>query len=824
MKAKISRGDGFRGALNYIHAKGDAEKVGGNMSGRTVLELTKEFGITKKLRPDCKNPVWHCSLALPEGDRLGAERWDEISTDFMIEMGMDPSNFLYDVQRHSDTDHDHIHIVASRIGLDGSLWHGQNDVFKAIEATQRLEKKYGLTLTPGLDPEHKKERKSLTSKEINMGVRTETKPPRLVAQEAIDEVLQSKGVISAPEFISRLEAFGVRAVPAVASTGTMNGFSFECEGVSFTGSKLGESFKWKQLQTRGVEYEQARDFAALADARRRASERSAVGPDAGRDLGAAGPDRTPGAELGAVAELGSGPGDRGAIEPRSIDQATGPSANSVGGIRSDRPGPEANTRGTGAGNQQTSRVELGTKSGDAGRVHQFIDRGNGEHVQGGQDFNGSTYPRDSQDFSIAGQGDAGSNDGSDIHAGRGAGADQSSAERETEPLVSVVPNAGRGAFGGGWASRFKQASATKRVAAERVLGSVIVGKGDGARAKVNERNIVTAREIDPTAYLESQGFTVKKSGTHNLVVMQGSDEVYRCTLKDHWITCDKYRNGIGDNIALVAELEPGTPFAEAVYRLAGAPSVARALRPAAQAPVRKPPSMPAQTDFDIKAGRDYLINRGISIGVIQDAEAAGMLRYSAGGVLFVGRDDQGTAWNITRRAVDASEATQKRDIAGTDKGHPQILIGASETVLIVEGGADALAAVDIARRENRPAPTILVTGGAGNRSWMQTPWVQKILSVAKKIMVCFDREDSPEIQIRTDSEHELQMQKLREVCTAQVTGWKPPEGCKDMAALNLVQVQEIRAAAEAQMVARPAITYPSRYSTSTATAYPVPRG
>lgn len=219
--------------------------------------------------------------------------------------------------------------------------------------------------------------------------------------------------------------------------------------------------------------------------------------------------------------------------------------------------------------------------------------------------------------------------------------------------------------------------------------------------------------------------------------------------------------------------------------------------------VRQPPKMPAQSAQDLRRGRAYLQGRGISLETLEQAEKAGMLRYSARGVLFVGRDEEGTAQNIMRRAVDASELVQKRDLFGTDKRHPPILRGAADTVLIVEGGADALAAHDVARRAGRPAPTVLVSGGANVRSWIETPWVQKILSVAKKITVCFEREDNAEKQAKTDLAHEKQIQRLQEVCSAQVTGWMPPEGIKDMAALNLHQVQVIereaaQRAAEAQ--------------------------
>ena len=802
MKAKISRGSGFRGVLNYVHDKGEAEIVGGNMSGQTPQALAREFGITKKLRPDCKNPVWHCSLSAPRGERLSPEKWYELSVDFMIDMGMDPANFLYSVARHSDTDYDHVHLVASRIGLDGQLWHGQWEAMTAIAATQKLEQRHHLTLTSGLDLDVKKDRKSLTHGELNMAIRTEMKPPRMICQEVIDTVLQMEGVISAPEFIERLEALGVRAVPSVASTGTMNGFSFEAEGVAFSGSKLGESYKWAKLQQRGIEYVKDRDFAALADAKRRAGERAAAGPDSGADSGAPGPDRTPSAGSGTVAPAGGGSSDRG-------DEGTGPGASNVGASESSsdsiRPSELGATPDAGSVEPGADKPS-GIGNGDQGREHghdlgEAGQPGAGLEIYGGQ--HGVHQQGDAGPAPGSGQLSQGGGQG-DAEQRRGAG--QTGAAGAPERVASAGPDVGRGGAGspssGGGESRFKQNSAAKRVATERGLGRESVGQVLGRREKVAESDRIQARQIDPTAYLESHGYAVIKEGRHLSVRLHG-DEAYRCTRKDdgHWVTCDKYENGIGDNIALVAELEPGTGFAESVYRLSGAPSVARATRLAPPPVVRQPPRMPAQSAADVRRGRAYLTGRGISLETIGHAETAGMLRYSARGVLFVGWDDAGTAQNITRRATDASELVQKRDLAGADKRHPPMLPGTSEAVLIVEGGTDALAAHDIARRAGRPLPTVLISGGANVRSWIETPWVQRVLKLAKRVIVAFEREDGPEKQARTDAAHQLQMQRLQEVCmcSAQVTGWMPAEGIKDMADLNLHQLQEIeREAAQAQ--------------------------
>ena len=130
MKAKISRGGGFRGALNYVldvgkDATGDklAEIVGGTMIARDAAGMSREFSAVRQLRPDIKRPVWHCSLSLPPGDKLDPAKWQEVAGDFMQEMGF-PADTQYTVVRHSDTDKDHVHIVASRISLSGNVWHG----------------------------------------------------------------------------------------------------------------------------------------------------------------------------------------------------------------------------------------------------------------------------------------------------------------------------------------------------------------------------------------------------------------------------------------------------------------------------------------------------------------------------------------------------------------------------------------------------------------------------------------------------------------------------------------------------------------------------
>ncbi|MEZ9657908.1 relaxase/mobilization nuclease domain-containing protein [Vibrio sp. 10N.261.52.F3] len=278
MKAKVKRGNGFRGTLNYVLDEGkkrtgdkDPEIVAGNMSATSAKALTKEFGFSRRLRGDIKNPVWHCSIALPKGERLSTDRWDRVVNRFLEEMGIDTGKHQFVAVRHNDTDNDHVHIVASRIGLNSKVWHGKNDVFNAIEATQALEKEFGLTLTAGyfeLDANGKKVRRATAKKkakpqEIQMSARTGEAPKRLVLQQVIDEATSSKTDVFS--FIEQLQCAGVIVRPNVAKTGRLNGFSFELDGIPFKGSDLGDDYKWKDTSKlkNNISYEQNTDGARL---------------------------------------------------------------------------------------------------------------------------------------------------------------------------------------------------------------------------------------------------------------------------------------------------------------------------------------------------------------------------------------------------------------------------------------------------------------------------------------------------------------------------------------------------------------------------------
>lgn len=295
--------------------------------------------------------------------------------------------------------------------------------------------------------------------------------------------------------------------------------------------------------------------------------------------------------------------------------------------------------------------------------------------------------------------------------------------------------------------------------------------------------ITESKRANPTAYLEGMGFMVKKEGQH-LSVRVGGDEHYRITQKSdgHWVACSKEGKGIGDNIALVRDLEPGLGFLDAVARLTDGPVVKR--EPLAEAPRRTRPARLPQTRADRHAGRVYLHGRGISSDTLDHAERAGFLRYTGGGVLFVGRDAGGGLRNVTKRLIaPGSDDPPKRDLAGSDKHYSPILPGNPRVIWIVEGGVDALAARDLAKRRGKAPPTVLVSGGAGVRCFLDNPTVQILLLHADSVVVVRDNESTAKKQAETDTAHDLQIVRIKAL-RGNCADWRPPVGVKDVAELN----------------------------------------
>lgn len=263
MIGKQNIGRGFRGTLDYVLEKDQAELIGGNMLGENPQELTTEFVESRKLRPNLDRVVYHTSLSAAPKEHLSDERWNQVAGKYLDAMGFQGCQYV--VVRHKDTEIDHVHIVASRIPIEGpnrgkTVSDSQN--YQRSEGALRgIEKEYGLQR---VTPSREVERRAPTRGELEMAAKG-IASTKIQLQGLIDSAILDKPHIS--QFIERMKTAGVGVIPNIAKSGHVSGISFVLDGEQMKGSDLGKGYTWKGLQRRGVSYEQNRDFESIGRAK-----------------------------------------------------------------------------------------------------------------------------------------------------------------------------------------------------------------------------------------------------------------------------------------------------------------------------------------------------------------------------------------------------------------------------------------------------------------------------------------------------------------------------------------------------------------------------
>ena len=268
---KIRRGKSFAGVALYAlkagtHHRSDPTVIGGNLLNDSAKDLIAEFDRSKQLRPEVEKAVWHNSLRLPCGESLTNEQWVSFANDYMQRMGFSDTHLRCYVL-HDDEAGQHIHIIASRIDLNGGkLYLGRNENLISTRIISELEITHGLIVTktaPSLSNAQPK-RKRVSRNEKMLSERTGEPSPKEALQQLID-----KSLADTPElltFIKRLEEAEVSWTANIASTGKMNGFSFEFTGIAFKASQLGKKYSWANLQ-KLLNYEPERDNSLLLHTR-----------------------------------------------------------------------------------------------------------------------------------------------------------------------------------------------------------------------------------------------------------------------------------------------------------------------------------------------------------------------------------------------------------------------------------------------------------------------------------------------------------------------------------------------------------------------------
>ncbi len=96
--------------------KNRAEIIAFNQCNGNALELIRQFNQVRGLNPNLSKPVLHISLSFAPEEHLSKDKLMEVAEQCAKDFGF--QNNQYVSVLHKDTGHQHMHIIANRIGFD----------------------------------------------------------------------------------------------------------------------------------------------------------------------------------------------------------------------------------------------------------------------------------------------------------------------------------------------------------------------------------------------------------------------------------------------------------------------------------------------------------------------------------------------------------------------------------------------------------------------------------------------------------------------------------------------------------------------------------
>lgn len=125
-----------------VQHKERAEVLYYNSCFGNLNELTSQFSEVSKLSRRVQKPVFHFTISLAHGENLSKNQLIEIAQACTEAFKVDQNQ--YAVVLHKDTNAQHIHIVANRVGYDGKVASNSNNYRQMADLCRKLEIKHQL--------------------------------------------------------------------------------------------------------------------------------------------------------------------------------------------------------------------------------------------------------------------------------------------------------------------------------------------------------------------------------------------------------------------------------------------------------------------------------------------------------------------------------------------------------------------------------------------------------------------------------------------------------------------------------------------------------
>ena len=235
MIAKIMKGSGFKGVINYILDPKKGTELIDSLGVRTddISHIIQSFIDQTNLNPRVGKVVGHISLSFSAQDspKLSNEFMTQVAREYMEKMRIKDTQYI--IGRHFDKDHPHVHIAFNRIDNHGKTISDKNDRFRSEKICKELTTKYDLYFASGKEKikEHRLKEPDKTKYEIYQALRE--KIPKSRNWKSLLAHLRNEGIDV------RFKYKG--------NTQEVQGIIFEKNGYHFNGSKVDRSCSYSKI-------------------------------------------------------------------------------------------------------------------------------------------------------------------------------------------------------------------------------------------------------------------------------------------------------------------------------------------------------------------------------------------------------------------------------------------------------------------------------------------------------------------------------------------------------------------------------------------------
>ena len=200
MIGRILYRESCQGVLNYVFGKEGMRILGyGNMYSQ---DISKKFFASvlhfQGQRNATKNRYAHITLNLPRGEHLDDKTFHEVSKEYMEHMGYGEQPYV--TVRHTDTKHEHVHIITTNVDESGKVLGTFNSYRRNISTQKYLERKFGLTPSP-----ETRQEKELPQYEMPEFKNEDTNGVRFYIQDITNNAIQKYRVRSFKELAEHLK-------------------------------------------------------------------------------------------------------------------------------------------------------------------------------------------------------------------------------------------------------------------------------------------------------------------------------------------------------------------------------------------------------------------------------------------------------------------------------------------------------------------------------------------------------------------------------------------------------------------------------------------